>query len=214
MKMLDRDQLDRNGYIELFNIDIKQILTFFSEGYTVDTCELIPNKSSNNYSITLSSEYKYEAFPFHTDGAHHLIPPKWVILNYTGILESGTATLLFDSKSVSHLQENEDLLFNEIYLVSQRSNPFLTSIINTQMSKFPIFRWNELVMKRLIKRSPFNMANLLNSYHKRVSWTVGKTLIIDNWRILHAREKVVNGEELTRKIKRYNLTPIKDYASI
>ncbi|MHA8085852.1 TauD/TfdA family dioxygenase [Aquirufa antheringensis] len=205
---MNQSKLQTDGFAEISGMKIEDLINSFDGDYNVEETELIPNKISSNYSKTLTSEYGVHAFPLHTDGAHRVIPPKWTILQYVDDYKSETATLLYDSKTLSDLNENEDLFYNEIYLVENGKHPFLTSLINKQVYSEPIFRWNKLVMKKLINKTGKTIDEYISSFQVRVTWSVGKILVIDNWRILHGREKLVMNEEHSRKIKRYNLTPV------
>ncbi len=210
---MNNSSLLSNGFNEFFGMEIQDLLSYFGDGYNIEETQLIPNSVSGKYSKTLTAVYGCNAFPFHTDGAHRVIPPRWTILEFIGDGKSETATLLFDSKALSQLKENEDLFHHEIYLVQNGQHSFLTSLINKQLHSEPIFRWNKLVMKKLFNKTNKTLDDCLSSNYFRVTWCTGKILVLDNWRMLHSREKLLLDEELTRKIKRYNLTPIKENAS-
>lgn len=207
-------KLHKDGYFEISDVGIGDLISSFGNSYLVEETQLISNYDSGKYSKTLTTEYGANAFPFHTDGAHRVIPPRWTILQFIGDGKSDTATLLFDSKVLSEIYENEDLFFNEIYLVKHGHQSFLTPIINRQLYCEPIFRWNKLVMKKLINKTGKTLEDYLSSFHVRITWNFGKILILDNWRMLHGREKILPNELHTRKIKRFNLTPINENAGI
>lgn len=211
---MKNSKLQKDGYAEISGMKIEDILSSFDSGYKIEESHLIPNNISGKYTKTLTVEYGANAFPFHTDGAHRVIPPRWTILEFVGSGISETATLLFDSKTISDLKEYEHLFHHEIYLVEHGQQSFLTPLVNKQLYIDPIFRWNKLVMKKLINRTSKTLDDCISSYHVRVTWSIGKILVIDNWRMLHGREKLLSNEVHTRKIKRYNLTPTKENASI
>jgi hypothetical protein len=205
--ILNLSGLHLNGIDIFHDIDVDEILKYFTSEYYMEENELIPLTHSVKYQKSLTKEFGLGAFPFHTDGAHRPIPPEFTILQYSGIEKSETGTLFLDSLEFSGAKENEDLFFNEIYLVQYGEKPFLSPLINKQIYKRSIFRFNKMVMKKLINLTSKTLEDSISTTPLRINWTKGKIIIINNWRLLHAREKLVEGEEQIRKIKRYNLTP-------
>jgi hypothetical protein len=204
--------LDENGY-QVFQerrIEslIQLLVTTYNEQYTLEHSDLRPNLDSGKYQHSLSKEYGLNAFPFHTDGAQRLKPPRWIILQYKGLIDSKSATTVLDTLKLQTEEAYEDFFFNEIYLVSGGKIPFLTSVVNKIQYKTPILRWNSLLMKKVNSKRFRNEIILNQSCDERIEWSIGKTLIIDNWRVLHAREPVEKKDEINRVIHRVNLTPI------
>jgi len=199
-----------NGSVDAI---IKQISVECNESYEIVSNDLTPNKEPTNHKKTLSTTYGYNEFPFHTDGAHFLIPPRWVILESTNTIAYKTATVLVDTFEFSNFVPYDNVLNHAIYLVSNGNYSFLTTIINKVLNGKPIFRWNPLLMKLVSKGLTFDLKNV-NHTPVRIEWHPKQILIVDNWRMLHSREAVIDEEKLNRELKRYNLTPLDTHASI
>lgn len=211
MQNFDFEEIYSLGYQEVTTIPIKSIIDrlqqVYNEDYEVEETSIIPAKNPEYFNKTLSTEFGLNKFPFHTDGAHRLIPPRWTILEYIGKENSTTATLIADTLHVQRNPDYEDILFNDVYIVEGGKSPILTTIINRILYKAPILRWNPLIMRKISRKNHDDFNKIKFNSIERIIWIPTKTIIIDNWRCVHGREAVV-GEENSRKIKRYNLTPI------
>ena len=205
-------ELRELGFQIFFNKSVKKLIRSlsktFNEIYRTTVDNLEPNKVPTKFNKTLSKTFGYEAFPFHTDGAQFIIPPRWIILESVSGFSYQTATLLVDSNEFKNNPEYDKSLNQSIYFVKNSKHSFYTSIINKVLSSESIFRWNPLVMDIIEKDTVFDV-NTLNAKVTRIKWMPRQTLIVDNWRMLHAREKIFEEEKQIRKLTRYNLTPVK-----
>lgn len=210
MDKLETKKLLNNGYLILFDLDIGKIQleleSVFNESYLKETI-CIGKENSKKYKTTLTSIYKQAEFPLHTDGAHKLIPPRWIILEYNGDIKNSTATIIADTMSEQNNIKNEDLFHNEVYFVSGGQHSFLTTIVNHNLHKNSIFRWNKHTMKRLNSRTGIPFEDLKFKKILRIEWEPNQSLIIDNWRMLHGRESIKKSN-IERTFYRHNLTPI------
>lgn len=204
--------LQKTGYQEFNETTIYSVIQTLTQKnnqiYKVEDSLLMPKTNSNKFHNSLSQEFGLNAFPFHTDGAHRIIPPKWLILEYKGLRPSNSATTLLDTLHLQNDRVNENFFFNEIYLVTGGKISFLTTLVNKTQCKSPIFRWNSLIMKKLNSKEHNNLNIFERSISHRFEWIKGKILVIDNWRILHGREAINEDDKTNRIIHRYNLTPI------
>ena len=188
-------------------IDIEKVLAEFRCIYVIQNNVLIPDKKST-FNKTLSTTYGCSSFPYHTDGAHYILPPRWIILQYKGNASSRFATLFYDTMLIDRT-EFDDILHRHMYKVNSKEGVFLTTVINNAIWSEPIVRWNKLLMKKIYGERSLDFDDLITSPSLRVEWTKGKTVIFDNWRLLHAREEVGFEERETRIIERFSLTPKK-----
>jgi L-asparagine oxygenase len=215
---VDFTNLNRDGMQVISGMDISTVITHvrenFREIYKIAENSITPNKPSGQFTSTLSKSYGLSEFPFHTDGAHFVIPPRWVILEYLGIEKSGTATLVTDTQPIIRLPTYEDIFYNQIYTVTGGPSTFLTTIVNTIIYSVPIFRWNQLIMKPVNQKSHIRFQNINFDEIHRLSWYPNQIVILDNWRVLHGREIVKEQDVDKRILKRYNLTPVLNHGSI
>lgn len=205
---MDILELEKQGYMEFYGIPVSEIILKIKGKHKIEVNQLVPNKPLGSYRTTLSKEFGMDKFPFHTDGANRLIPPHWTILEYAGKEKSKCATLLVDIKELNKIKNHDDIFHNEIYLVRGSPHGIITPLINKQIMKESIFRWNGLIMKKLIDKTKDTFEKNIGEPSFRINWQPHKTVIIDNWRTLHSRESVPLDEEKSRIINRYNLTPI------
>lgn len=165
---------------------------------------IVPKKNDEAHYNSLSKLYGLNSLPFHTDGAYFEIPPKYIILRYVKGIYKPTPThimKIFNQLS-SH---NIDKLKKEIWLVKGRVRNFYSSIIsNTLVENEFVIRFDTGCMK-------FNgdntcIENLLLNIKKEniycINWETNKTVIINNWKVLHSRPKVKIEENNYRTLQR------------
>ncbi len=143
---------------------------------------------------TYSARLGRARFPYHTDYANWIVPPRYVVLRNAG-RATNAATLLRDPRS--ELAEDDDLrklLSRGIFYARFRGRSFLCRVLARRCGK-TLLRWdrfamcpaNELavrVAERLNERLP------REQLESRVTWKRRRALVVDNWRVLHGRESV------------------------
>ena len=168
--------------------------------------ELIPRTAAT--PNTYSGIYGLQSFPFHTDLAHWRVPPRYLFLRcVTGYAE--VPTLLLDGQGLVDAATS-DLLARAIFIPRRPQNGALTLLrLCEHVEQGLRLRWdavflkpaskvgdtaNELVRAWLAEAEPISAALMQMS----------DTLLIDNWRMLHARAPIPSGCE-DRKIERIYL---------
>lgn len=206
MKVLE--QLKNTG-IELFDTSEVNLVTIFQQltkEFNVSFGEkkvLVPRINSYEEKITLSGTYALGKFPYHTDAAHLFIPPRIISLRYLGDTESKTGTLLIDSEDIAR-DPDSGFYTNLTYNVKGGPTKFYATIFDGSIiPKRKIIRYNSVIMKRAVARNLVSFDEFLSKFApKRISWRKGMLVLIDNWRIMHAREEVINEEIKTRALER------------
>jgi hypothetical protein len=196
-----KDRIDPDEVVETF-------IKIAGTKFIVEKKILYPHTSTETKKTnTLSAKYGLKGFPLHTDGAHYLIPPRYVLLNYTAEKVSASPTLIFDTKSIPDTSVSNRILEHEIHYIRGEHFNFYSPLINkTFLTGHSIFRYNPLVMKRLLDRE-MGFQNLIKDLsHEQFYWRSPSLLILDNWRVLHGRGPVENKELSYRLIHRYNLS--------
>ena len=159
---------------------------------------LVP-KGESKYERSISAIYGLNEFPFHTDGAYMPNPPRYLILRNVS-RDNKTDTLLkdlkFDCKELRELQR-------AVWYVNGGRGRFYTSIISSYNEVYHL-RYDKECMRPAHKRFFHTKAimeeRLINSNTIRIGWRMNQSLIIDNWRILHARDAV--GSNINRRLQR------------
>ena len=69
-------ELEQHGYKETNLSEFNSIKNSLFVDFAEEVFHLKPTSSKGTYDLTLSSHYGLGQFPYHTDGANRLIPPK------------------------------------------------------------------------------------------------------------------------------------------
>lgn len=174
------------------------------EGGTVQ--DLVPRSTAT--PNTYSGSYGLGCFPFHTDLAHWRIPPRYLLLRcVTGYAD--VPTLLLDGKSIFDAV-TLDILTRAIFKPRRPRQGTLALLrLCESTSDGYCFRWDELFLKPASKIGDLASQRIKDQLDKceplKIALArVGDTLLIDNWRMLHARSPIP-AEREDRKIQRIYL---------
>lgn len=208
------DQLSANGYVFIPNyqaeFSAEQVAQALGKPLTPWVGglvqELIPRISST--PNTYSGIYGLNSFPFHTDLAHWKRPPRYLLLRCL-IGYSEVPTLLLDGHKV-FTPQMRNVLTRAIFK-PRRPHDGKISLLRLcePVGDNYCFRWDETF---LMPASPIGeiaregvIELISNSSPLKVSLVhAGDTLLIDNWRMLHARS-LVPACNIDRKIQRIYL---------
>jgi alpha-ketoglutarate-dependent taurine dioxygenase len=195
----DRQELLQNGWIEFMcdlSTDSLAIARQFGEplpsrrgGPLVDC--LMPKKQEDAHPRSISAIYGTGEFPFHTDGAYMRVPPRFMLLRFIEG-KSDRTTLLLDAYALPFSAEERREMFRDVWVVNGGRGRFLTTVFNNSLvSGSTIVRHDRGCMRPA--HPAFNRAaDILDLRSReiksvRINWKVGHTLVLDNWRMLHAR---------------------------
>jgi alpha-ketoglutarate-dependent taurine dioxygenase len=152
---------------------------------------LRPRGVSDAPATSLSGKYGFDQFPFHVDGAHWSVPARFLILACVESDGGTTPTLLVDRMAISLTQDEEVLLRSAAYLVRNGRNSFYGSILTGDR---PFARVDPGCMEPLSadgeRALKLFSAERLAPHVQAITWNVGDVVVIDNWRMLHARAPV------------------------
>jgi len=177
-----------------------------SNGNFID--ELIPKSKIETKQNSLSKIYGLSEFPYHTDGAYQKNPPRYIALRYIGKVKSKSPTRIkiFDFELLN--AEERYFVKNKIWYVTNGFNRFYSSIWSLSGSKKNQLRYDPGCMKLVDnhKQQIGKWKSILDKFQEEeIYWEENKTLILDNWRVLHSRVTVLLSEKNTRKIQRINI---------
>lgn len=174
------------------------------EGGTVQ--DLVPRSTAT--PNTYSGIYGLGGFPFHTDLAHWRTPPRYLLLRCV-IGYADVPTLLLDGKCIFDAV-TLDVLTRAIFKPRRpRSGALGLLRLCEPTSDGYCFRWDEMFLKPASRVGALASQRVKEQLDKckplRIALArVGDTLLIDNWRMLHARSPIPAGRE-DRKIQRIYL---------
>lgn len=150
--------------------------------------------------LTASATYGLGRFPYHTDLAHWPRPPRYLVMG-NGRTASAVPTLLLDTAGGSLLIGLEERARRALWSVSKSRRPFVATLFITN-HRHSGLRWDTNVMGPLNDHARYVTAELqarLEGTHPAHevahAWTdEDRALILDNWRMLHARPAVPSAD--------------------
>ena len=168
--------------------------------------ELVPRAAAT--PNTYSGIYGLRSFPFHTDLAHWRVPPRYLLLRCVrGYAE--VPTLLLDGQDLIDTATS-DLLARAIFIPRRPRGGTLTLLrLCEHVEQTVRFRWDAVFLKPASKVGDV-ADKLVRTWLAETTpistklTQAGDTLLIDNWRVLHARSPIPSGCE-DRKIERIYL---------
>ena len=152
---------------------------------------LIPRQAAEAGHNSLSAMHGLGRFPFHTDLAHWPKPPRYIILSCLTD-ETATPTRLLSAVATERALR---IALGGLWKVTAVKHPFLCSCYDDQYRRL---RWDSACMvpaNQCARRIHDKLAESLEQHERvaftRVDWPQpDRALLIDNWRVLHARAPV------------------------
>jgi L-asparagine oxygenase len=168
--------------------------------------ELIPRTSAT--PNTYSGIYGLDCFPFHTDLAHWRRRPRYLLLRCV-VGYADVRTLLVDGRRLINAV-TADLLARAIFKPRRPRDGTLALLrLCEPTDDGHRLRWDEVFLKPASKIGDIANRRVRECLARPEPRSIalvrsGDTLLIDNWRMLHARSPIPAGRE-DRKIERVYL---------
>jgi alpha-ketoglutarate-dependent taurine dioxygenase len=167
--------------------------------------ELTPIKAEDAPPHSLSSAHGVGAFPFHTDAAHHRRPPRWVVLRCADPGAENRSTLLADALRLAFAERQWRALERTVWWVRSGGRGFPASIVKRARDGIRI-RYDRGCMTpadlAFTLAGEFFEQALRQISHVRLEWQRNDMVIIDNWRMLHARAAAEGLDAGSRRLQR------------
>lgn len=150
--------------------------------------QLIPREVETAHPSSLSKKYGLGEFPFHIDTAHWPIPCRYILLACVNPGLSDTPTHLLNRERVTLSKSELQLARTGIFYVRNGRNSFYSCILEGNRSFLRLDPGcmepeSSEAMQALTLFSSIRVSHLA----EHVSWRAGTIIVIDNWRVLHAR---------------------------
>lgn len=131
-----------------------------------------------------SDHFGYATFPWHSDGAVSPVPPRWLILECLTLSMPSSTELLAPA---DHVVRRMRRCAMRVRTRGGRLR-YLPAAIPTSEGGVRL-RWDP----RVCEANDNALADLVEAQSPTAicDWKVGRTLIVDNWRLLHRRPAVV-----------------------
>ncbi|WP_198029520.1 TauD/TfdA family dioxygenase [Bradyrhizobium sp. WSM3983] len=167
---------------------------------------LIPTEQAKANAKSLSVVHGLGAFPMHTDGAHRLQPPRFVVLVCASPGTSPIPTTLIRFRDLQMSASERSRLEAAPFLVRNGRSSFYSTICSRSR---PFIRHDAGCMMpqgteseasgKLIAQRAGEVGFTL------VHWRTGDVLVIDNWTVLHGRGLRVSKASSDRKLLRVSV---------
>lgn len=207
------DQLEKQGWSE-FSVEVDTDLVELAksigqpvrsrmDGPLLD--RLTPKPETSAHPRSMSAVHGLGPFPFHTDAAYMRLPPRYMLMRLAAGAVSDRATLLCPFSELPLSRDDIRLLRNDVWLVDGGRGPFYSTILNETVSRGgSILRLDPCCMRPAAPSFAKSFEVLSRAIERvtphSVAWTPGRALLIDNWRVLHARASAVDATAVSRRV--------------
>jgi len=149
---------------------------------------LRPVSRSQAHPFSLSAQHGAGAFPLHTDTAHWRTPARYVLLRAVGVHNDSRATLLLDSRSLPLEAADHCLLKRAVFAVRNGRSSFFSTIL-PEDERFLRFDRGCMSPRTPSARHALCIiaAAEASCSPVEINWAANRTLVLDNWRLLHGR---------------------------
>ncbi len=162
------------------------------KGRNAQTVEVLtPKNTDEAHQNSLSVQYGKGELPFHVDASHHQIPSRYLVFACS-CAEGDVAPTVLLNVSELGLGENDVVaLETGVFLVKNGRHSFYANI---KRPDAPFFRWDPGCMFPQDSIAEAVARKLSHLYLlpavRTINWSTGALLVVDNWRMLHARGAV------------------------
>ena len=167
---------------------------------------LVPSRASVDTCHTYSGVFGLEEFPFHTDLAHWFVPPRYLLLRCvvpdrrvtTPIVHSGIVVEAIGSERLRRARFRPRKRLKE-------------KMFQIRIFSGDCFRWDSIFIEPVSRIGHEVKAEILGLDYRSVSRKIaleqaGEWVLIDNWKVMHARSFVPPGS--SRLVERVYLTKL------
>src|SRR6266403_1647967 len=149
---------------------------------------LVPTVQSGANAKSLSVMHGLGSFPMHTDGAHRLQPPRFVVLVCASPGTFPVPTTLLRFRDLQVTAPERARFESAPFLVRNGRQSFYSTICSPSR---PFIRFDESCM---VPQGAESEASAKLIAHRAVEvgftsvhWRTGDVLVLDNWNVLHGR---------------------------
>jgi hypothetical protein len=173
-------------------------------GNVVET--LTPLEIQNANIRSLSKKHGAGTFPLHIDGAHHIQPPRFVILACVRPGSNPVPTILVRFRDLQLCETERQQCESATFLVQNGRRSFYSCILGRSR---PFVRFDQGCMKPICDEGKEAVKAILSHAAEITSvahtWQPRDILIIDNWNMLHGRGFPSSSASLDRLILRVSI---------
>lgn len=164
--------------------------------------ELRPTERGDANRPSLSRLYGHDRFPLHTDGAHLLEPPRFLLL-YCHAASGAVATRVAPWAGIAASPGTDADIQSAVFLVSGGRASFYATIRSVVA---PCYRFDSGCMRPVNApaRQIVSVIHAVRDAHGEILMP-GFLLVVDNWTVLHGRDPIAP-EDRGRRLWRASLS--------
>jgi alpha-ketoglutarate-dependent taurine dioxygenase len=149
---------------------------------------LAPRSRKDARPNSLSAMFGRGEFPAHTDQAHRLLPPRFLILAAAEMEYGAARTTLVRVPTFTSSQA--EAVRDGVFLVSNGSQSFYSSILrrDRRFVRFDAACMTPTNTQAVAAARVFMEGIEAGDVHE-VEWRLGDILVVDNWKMLHGRAR-------------------------
>lgn len=164
-------------------------------GRSVHVVEALrPKNPEDAPPASLSRRFGFGAFPYHIDTAHWPVPARFLIMSCVSPGESAAPTLLAHRDAIPVSDEERSIAISGVFLVKNGRSSFYSSILGIDRE---FIRHDPGCMEPqnpdAVRALEIFSSERVQECAHAINWQPGDSVIIDNWRVLHARAALNNG---------------------
>ena len=145
---------------------------------------------------SLSEQYGKGRFPFHIDMAHRQVPARILLFACVGGGPKATPTFLVDARQLLFNEHEREVLKTGVFLIRNSRSSFYANIDQSDGS---FLRWDPGCMyaqdQRARDATKAMFFRVEHAVRHTIKWSDGAVLVVDNWRMLHARGCVADDND-------------------
>jgi hypothetical protein len=141
---------------------------------------------------SLSRRHGMGPLPLHTDGAHHVVPPRWVLLRKVAGSDALGQTRLVRTDELRSGHLLRERLLRATCVVRDGPRAFAARVL-AEGHGYAYLRWDPGCMTPTgpsDERAIREMVRFLSERCESHDWLDAHALLVDNWAVLHGRSRV------------------------
>lgn len=192
---------------------VVDVSTLALSGHVPTVQTLVPTSRHKAHNTVYSGIFGLGEFPLHTDLAHWMVPPRYMMLRCQRGSQAVATRLLAASEIVTRVGSDtvRQALTRQRRVAPGRIFCVLPLIFS--VGAITAFRWDPVFLLP-VNEAALHVRNVMGDLAKccsKMSSVVlaelGDTLLVDNWKVLHGRSHVPNGST-DRHLERIYLSEV------
>lgn len=193
---------DGYAYANLGSVEQRGLIYALRRLGAVRERTLVPKYSTTDGRLTLSNKFGFGEFPFHTDRAFDVRPPRIVALFDDSSRSTAVCTKVAALQSLP--KPAQKVLRRAMWIKLERhGESYLPGMFMTNMGNG--YRFDTSLMRpgnAVAEHCANGLHEVFEELSLKIDWTRANTVLIDNWNSVHARGAVEKADVGVRRLTR------------